>query len=481
MLTFGKNLIFFATLVILASLMHTPAATAADAKSSNEALHGIWAGSPKEGQTVFFVISGRSDGSLRASFGHIDPWNLLSGAWMQSVSLENRALKITSNGDWVTFDGTLEPDGKAIAGNIALSGRKTLPVTLTRSEKIPGPPRPQTPHGPFPYDQREVRYPNAEAGIELAGTLTVPRQGGPFPVVLLIHGSGGGDRNEEAMFHRPFDVYADYLTRRGIAVLRFDKRGVGESGGDWKASAGPKDFASDALAGLKYLSTLPEIDSRHMGLLGQSEGGQVAPLAAMQSKDVSFVVSLAGPAMNMFDLMVLQDGAQAIASGASEKEGELVRGWSARYYAIVRDTADLSVARTKMQELKDKRTPQEVEAFKYLGDSGSLDIDTALEPWFRAEVHNDASKNLTKVQCPILMLFGEKDCQVPGAANCKAAEEAFKTSGNTQAKTMNLPGMNHLFQKCTTGHWKEYGEIQETISPEVLKIIGDWIETQTRH
>jgi len=452
------------------------AGESAKTPAGGEVLVGSWAGTLHDGTQVHFIISRRWNGGLKASFGSVD--RLFSAVWMDSVALTKGKVAISTRNAQVTFEGTLNTNGKSMAGKLKVGGTMRA-LTLAKVVAVPGPRRPQTPRPPFPYEVREVHYPNEAAGIELAGTLTLPRAGAPFPAVLLIAGSGPVDRNEEVLFHRPFEVWADYLTRRGVAVLRVDKRGVRESQGEWSTSD-VHGFAGDALAGLKFLSGLPEIDARRMGLMGQSEGGMVAPIAATMSEDVSFVVSLAGPAMNFFDLIVLQDGAEAMAAGASEKEAQVIRAWSTRYYTIARDTKDLAVARRKLEELKAARTPEERKAFKYLGDVGSLNIDTVLENWSRQCLLLDPGEYLAKVKCPVLALLGGKDCQVPAGPNLKAAEEAFRISGNKDAKAMELPGLNHLFQRCKTGGTSEYAQIEETISPEVLKLVGDWIEAHTK-
>jgi hypothetical protein len=446
------------------------------ASASDDALIGVWAGSLPErsvagdNQGTYFEIGRRFDGGLKASFGIA----LSTGQFAESVTLRNSAVKIVSTSSQLYWEGTLGSDGKSMNGRFVI-GQWSRPLALKKVDTIPGPPRPQTPHGPYPYRVREVRYRNEAAQITLAGTLTLPREGGPFPVVLLICGSGYNDRNCDALYHRPFAVLADCLTRQGIAVLRVDKRGVGESEGNW-ATSWVVDFAGDALAGLKYLSVLPEIDAKRMGLLGISEGGMVAPMAATMSPDVSFVVSMAGPAMKWFDLIVLQDGAEAIAAGATEKEAALIRAWSTRYYTIARDAKNLDEARKALEELKRNRTDEEVKAFKYLGDVGSLNIDNVLEPNLRNCLSLDPGQYLAKLKCPILVIFGEKDSQVPSKPNLIAAEDAFRVGGNKDATAIELPGVNHCMMRCKTGAPSEYAQIEETISPDALKLVGDWIK-----
>ena len=471
------------TVALSSAVLAVPASFAANAVNvtpADEVLVGVWAGSLPEGsvegdnQNAYFEIARCLDGGLKASFGIA----MNTGQFAESITLKDGSVKIVSKSSQLSWEGTLGPDGKSMKGRLVIGKwRRSLP--LTKMDRIPGPPRPQTPHGPCPYDVRDVHYRNEAAQIRLAGTLTLPREGGPFPVVFLISGSGPNDRNSDALYHRPFAVLADYLTRRGIAVLRVDKRGVGESEGNW-ATSDVMDFAGDALAGLKFLSGLPEIDPKRMGLMGISEGGMVAPIATTMSEDVSFVVALSGAAMKWLDVIVLQDGALAVTEGASEKQAALIRAWSTRFYTVVRDTENLAEARAKLKELKEKRTQAEKEAFAFLPDVGTLDIDTVLEPNLRNCFKLDPGQYLAKVQCPILSLYGEKDCQVPAAPNLKAAEEVFKTSGNKNATAKVLPGINHCMMRCKTGALSEYAQIEETISPDVLKLVADWIAAHTK-
>jgi len=442
---------------------------------ADEALVGTWMGE-MDGARIYYRIWRGWDGRLVASTGCIEA--VQSALLVDSAVLTGRAVKITTKRVKLSYDGTLSADNRRIDGSLTI-GKRKRPLVLQKVDSLPGPNRPQTPHGPYPYEARSVHYRNEAAGIVLAGTLTLPRKGGPFPAVLLIPGSGPADRNEEFGFHRPFEVIADYLTRRGMAVLRVDKRGVAESQGDYTKS-NIRDFTSDALAGVKFLAGLPRIDPQRIGLVGHSEGGMVAPIAATESTDVSFAVLLAGPAMSEFDILVMQDGTEAMAAGASEEQAAIIRAWSARYYAIVRDTVDPAEARKKLEALKAARTPQERQAYKFLGDVGSLNIDNALDKGFREDLRADYSRYLSKMKCPVLALIGQKDCQVPAGPNVKAAQAAFRKSANADAKAMELPALNHMFQKCMTGATAEYATIEETISPDALKIMGDWIEAHTK-
>lgn len=377
------------------------------------------------------------------------------------------------------FTGEFSQDGLALHGVWEQSGMQ-LPLTLNSVEEteVPGFNRPQEPQPPYPYIEEEVSYLNEEVGIKLAGTLTKPYGEGPFPVVLLISGSGPQDRNEELMGHKPFLVLADYLTRRGIAVLRVDDRGVGESEGDF-ASATSLDFASDVLAGVEYLKTRSDLNPQQIGLIGHSEGGIIAPMVAAESPDVAFIVLMAGPGLNGEEISYLQSGLIQRAAGVPEevvtRELELLREILTinREVENVQEAEQLIVQATlaRIDELSDAEKEQ-------IGDPDLIiqaQLAQILSPWFRFFQTYDPQPALTKVTCPVLAINGSKDLQVPAKENLTKIEEALQLGGNQNYTILELPNLNHLFQTAETGSPEEYMFIEETISPLALKTMGDWI------
>ena len=293
---------------------------------------GKWLGiikTPGMDLRIAFEISQAKEGGYAAVAHSID-----QGAMnipISTVTLNGDSLRLELKSAFV-YEGRLQPDGSTIEGNW-IQGDST-PLVMKRVDKIPELNRPQTPKKPYPYGEEEVVYQNPSANVSIAGTLTLPKGKGPFPAVLLIAGSGPSDRNESALGHKPFLVLADHLTRQGIAVLRADKRGVGKTTGTF-GSSGVAEFASDALAGVEYLKSRPEVDAKKIGLLGHSEGGGVAPLVAAQSRDVSYIVLLAAPGMSAYDILVLQDGTEAKAGGSTDEQVAFIRGFSRRFYSLV--------------------------------------------------------------------------------------------------------------------------------------------------
>jgi len=346
---------------------------------------------------------------------------------------------------------------------------------------VPEPPaRPQQPEPPYPYTVQDVTFANSEAGVELAGTLTLPDGNGPFPAVVLVSGSGPQDRDEALFGHKPFLVLADHLTRHGIAVLRYDDRGVGRSTGDF-STATSMDFTGDALAAVASLRARPDIRKDGIGIAGHSEGGLVAPMASTRSDEVSFIVMLAGPGVPGIDILVAQGELINRAAGASEDVIEFNRRIQLGLADIVAAEPDPEVAGPRMQVFMHEvieSLPDEVREVIGGGMNDDAIIATVNQmnsPWFRSFLHYDPRPALENVEVPTLAVIGGKDLQVPPSLNIPEIEGAFDRGGNPDATVRVLPGLNHLFQETETGSPAEYGQLEQTMSPMLLDVVTDWI------
>ncbi len=458
--------------IFLMSLLMTPSSVMA----AN--LEGIWQGKLNfSGAQLRLVIHLTKTGENSYSATLDSPEQGAKGIPTSKVVVTPDSLIIEANSIGGRYEGKIVEANK-ISGIWKQSGF-TMPLELSSVEKIEEPKRPQEPKEPFPYDQTEVKFENKQAGITLAGTLTTPRENGPSPAVILISGSGPQDRNETIFNHKPFRVIADYLTRQGIAVLRYDDRGVGASTGDFKTAITP-DFASDVQSGIEFLKTNPKINSQKIGLIGHSEGGLVAPLVASQSKEVAFIILLAAPGLVGEKLLYLQGELIARASGASEEQIKRNVELQQKIFGIIIDTADVPEAEKKLtsmlKESYDGLTPEEQKQMGDFNVFSQSQIKSTLSPWFRYFLTYDPIPTLQKVKCPVLALTGEKDLQVPPKQNLPLLEAALKKAGNKNIVLKELPGLNHLFQTAQTGNVSEYGTIEETFSPLALAEIGEWIK-----
>ena len=339
--------------------------------------------------------------------------------------------------------------------------------------------RPQEPVRPFPYYEEHVTFQNESAKITLAGTLTLPKKEGQFPVVVLISGSGPQDRNEALLGHKPFLVLADHLTKNGIGVLRYDDRGTAESTGDFK-TATSSDFATDAEAAITYLKTREEINKEQIGLIGHSEGGLIAPMVAARSKDVDFIVLLAGPGIPGDELLLMQQRLIAKAGGATEEELKLA-------YKNNKGALDIIVNSTSQKQLKKdlkkyvasiiEKYPEEEEIPEGMSEKKYIkaQVESLTTPWLTYFLKYNPKTSLSKVECPVLAVNGKKDLQVPAEANLRGIKSSIQKGGNTDVTVVAFDNLNHLFQNSETGSPDEYASIEETFSPLVLETISAWI------
>jgi pimeloyl-ACP methyl ester carboxylesterase len=328
-----------------------------------------------------------------------------------------------------------------------------------------------------------VAYENQPANVHIAGSLTLPKGKGPFPAVLLIAGSGALDRDETISYHKPFLVLADHLTRRGIAVLRTDKRGVGKSTGEKPVgdytNTTLMDLADDVFAGVEYLKSRQEIDPKRIGLLGHSEGGVLGPIIASRSPDVAFLVMLAGLGQNNGDIIIYQTTLAAREHGADENTLALMRSWYERLYALLAEDTDSATAEKKIRELHTTLTAEEKEKVGWPDQELDHQIAGQLRPHWRCDLRHDPCAVLKQVRCPVLALGAEMDRLVPAKENLPAIEQALKAGGNTRFTVREFPGMNHGFQTVRPDHTPGKASDGETMSPLVLQTISDWIIAQT--
>ncbi|CAA0183881.1 conserved hypothetical protein [Tenacibaculum maritimum] len=403
------------------------------------------------------------------------------GIPVTNTIFENSKIKFEVNNARIEYSGKLS-DNK-IVGTFKQGGRE-FPMVLSRKaleKEILK--RPQEPSKPYPYYSEDITFQNTKANISLTGTLTFPKKGGNFPVVILISGSGPQNKDGELLGHKPFLVISDHLTQSGIAVLRYDDRGVGQSTGNFKAATSA-DFATDVESAIAYLQTRKEINKEKIGLVGHSEGGLIATMVASTSKDVSFVVLLAGTGVQGNKLLLLQQKLIAKANGVSEIDIKKSIKTNEKLFEMVIKSNDTNKLKTDLTNSINKmlkndtslEIPNGMTKEKFI----SIQVNQISSPWMQYFIKSNPAIILEKIKCPVLAVNGEKDLQVPPKENLTAIKNALKIGGNNNVTIKEFPNLNHLFQECETGLPSEYTKIEQTFSPIVLTEITNWMLNQVK-
>lgn len=446
-------------------------------------IKGTWSGPMKVGAAEITLVINITPGDKDSLTVMIDsPDQGVKGIATSKVRVTADSLIVKSKVLMGSYQGSFEDNYTTLKGTWKQSGM-TFPLDLHHSFEKYSVNRPQEPKPPFPYIEKEVVVKNNKANVELAGTLTLPGSGGPFPAVILITGSGAQNRDEELMGHKPFLVLADYLTRKGIAVLRVDDRGFGKSTGNF-STATTLDFATDVSAEIDFLKTQKEIDSTKIGLAGHSEGGLIGPIVASERKDVAFVVLLAGPGVTGEQILLMQTARMNKMAGYSDKELADEKSLRTKIYTVIKKNSDNEKAATKIKAYVQsaKQKNPHGRGISQMDDvQTDIFIKECTSPWFRTFLVLDPVNYLTKVHCPLLALNGSLDVQVPSKENLAAIEKAMIFGGNSHYSIEEIPDANHLFQHAKTGNVDEYGKIEETMSPEVLEKVAAWINKLWNH
>ena len=376
--------------------------------------------------------------------------------------------------------GKFSTDKKVFVGQW-VQGRST-DLILTQTDQLSFARRPQTPKPPFDYETEDVLFTDANQSITFGGTFTRPKGDGKFTTVLLISGSSQQDRDETIGGHKAFWVIADYLTKNGFAVLRLDDRTVGQTTGQLGTSA---DYAKDVLVAVNYLKNRKEVNPKKIGLVGHSEGGMIAPIAASNSKDVAFIVSLAGMGVSGYDLLLKQSDAALKQMGMSDEYRGYTADLNKTIYAVCRrlpTEGDITDSlKTAFNSWLARQPADRLGQMGLKGKEGESKMTNQFpfigSAWYRYFLKYDPAPTLQKIKIPVLALNGDKDMQVDAAANLTAFEVNLKKAGNKNYKVVTLQGLNHLFQNCQTCTITEYSTLEETFSTKALLIVSDWLKT----
>ena len=446
----------------IASLPETP--------ERPERIEGIWEGAIALGELRIVIHVQHADGELSARVDVPD-----QGARLPADDArfdgERLALRVDAIG--AAYSGTLDGSGSRLQGEWHQG--VGIDLDLVKVEKPSVRVRAQTPKPPFPYRAEEVRLPGGAVDVTLAGTLTVP-EGRGYPAVVLVSGSGPQDRDETVMGHQPFRVLADHLSRNGVAVLRYDDRGVGESTGE-REQAVTADFAADAAAAVAYLRGRGDMDAARVGVIGHSEGGVVVARLAARDRGLSCGVMLAGPAVPGADVQQAQlrevlGAMWFVPDSTVEKVADL----NAALYPAARGPGTWEQRRAEGRAIY----REEFERFNFverallrLQPEGTALVNVVVSPWFAHFLDYDPGVDLAAARVPILALYGELDLQVPAHQSVPALEAIARDTGRFDVRV--LPGLNHLFQTAETGAPDEYPRIEETMAPAALSAIADWV------
>lgn len=383
-------------------------------------------------------------------------------------------LEISARGMGISYTGIFQDD--SITG-IFRQGGLQLPLVLKPTQKTTLS-RSQEPKSPFPYLTRDITFLNEVDGNILAGTLTIPDSTGIFPAVILIAGSGPNDRDEAILGHKPFLVIADHLTRNGFVVLRYDKRGIAKSNGDY-VSATTEDFASDAAAAFHFLKSQSNIDKSRIALIGHSEGGVIAPMVAANDKTVGAIILMAGMGVEGSKLLRQQNIDLMKMGQVPQDTIDQVITTLEKIYVSLKDwkgTVD------EQKELSDEfgilweSIPASIRGKSSRENYIKGNMGAMLSPWYRSFLSLNPTQYLEKVKCPVFAANGEKDIQVEALQNLQAIKESLEKGGNKKYTIKSYNGLNHLFQECETGAIDEYGKIEQTISPQFLTDMTNWLK-----
>lgn len=390
------------------------------------------------------------------------------GIPMDEVTINQNKVLVKSKALQLTYEGTITKD--CIEGIFQQSFLQ-VPLNL-KSDTSEASQRPQEPQPPFPYQIENISFPSLDKSITLSGTLTLPDDLKKHPAVVLIAGSGPSNRDEEIFGHKPFAVIADYLTRQGLAVLRYDKRGIGESTGSLR-EATTLNLAEDVEASIQFLRNHPNIQSNNIGLIGHSEGGIIAPMVASRDQAISFIVLLAAPGMTGKQILKKQNEESIQRSPITNDQKTKALNVAVQYLDYLAQTSSEGTSTEALHNTLDSIISINLAEDIFPQVSREEMIKSTNNNWIIYFLNLDPSEYLKKVHCPILALNGTKDIQVEANSNLKIIESSVKNKELlTVKKYLNL---NHLFQKAETGAINEYAQIQETFSEDVLKDILTWI------
>jgi alpha/beta superfamily hydrolase len=434
-----------------------------------QSLSGNWEGKLEvQGISIplVFHIQESEEGEWKATMDSPDQG--VKGLNVDQVTFKDSKVLLNMKSMGIQYEGEINEDYSIIDGKL-IQGGFPVPLILERKGAVTVLNRPQTPKRPYPYHEEEVEFENEEADILLAGTFFKPKDKTDFPTVIVISGSGAQNRDFDIAGHKIYLVLADYLVKQGIAVLRYDERGVGASEGFF-SFATTADLASDVKAAIRYLQNREDVNEEKIGLIGHSEGGIIAPMLAAEMEDVRYIAMLAGPGVGSDTLILQQTEAIYRLQEDDQQKIDSVLNISSQLYTAVKNIDDIPMLRDSLLAIFQANSEGTELQF-------NQQIAGLMSPWYRYFIKVVPATYLTNVKCPVLVLNGDKDLQVLAEPNTEGIRKALEKGGNEQFTIQILPNLNHLFQTSETGDPSEYTELEETFSPIAMKAITDWINS----
>ncbi len=454
-----KSILYIFILTILAS-----------ASLFSQSIKGTWNGNLDiNGISLAIVVN--IDGLSADSITMDSPEQSAFGIKVDKAEFNDNSFKLEISSLNASLNGEM-PTGDSIKSLFTQHG-KNFPLTLKRGKYVPKPKK-QDPKD-FPYIVEEVEIFNPETNVKLAGTLTAPYEYKCNKIVILVSGSGLQNRDEEILGHKPFLVLSDYLTRNEIAVIRYDDRGFAKSTGD-AINATTYDLSLDAESVVKFIKNDSRLKDMKIGIIGHSEGGMIAPMVALRNSDVDFIVMLAGPAVEISQLMARQNYDVLKSSGISEDIAKQYTKLVTKEYKILKDKK-LSIDEKKPKVFAVMKEMEELVPSGSDDEALQTNVEIMFSPWMYYFINFNPQDYLCKVKVPVLALNGDKDVQVYSKDNLAGVEKAMKKAKNSNYKILELKGLNHLFQKCIFGSPNFYGRNEETFNEDAMKTIAEWIKS----
>ncbi len=436
----------------------------------------LWQGQ-QGSKRVLVELTTTPEGQPRLFFSLPEAW--VNRVEADSLVLTPGGISASCTEENIRFEGTFTSDGDSITATLSRYNQ-TLCPRMGRVDSLQPHYYPQNPRPPYPYRSEEVVYTSCDS-IRVVGTVTIPPGEGPFPAAIIVSGTGKQDRDGTFAGHKPFARIADELTRRGYIVLRTDDRGTGATNGTYEMAT-TRDFARDAWAGIDYLKTLPVTDPSRVGVIGHSEGGQVAFM--LEYPGLAFVVSLAGVGVDGLQILELQNRAilETTPGITPEKVDAFMDLFVTLFRAVHAVPLDQSLdepVRAAFDEWLSRQDTATLEALNFTHGRDesffSRYLYQARGQWYREMIRYNPADYIPRITCPVLALNGDRDIMVPSAENLSSIRQLLDRGDNRRYKIVELPGLNHMFQRCVTGTREEIPDLEDVFSAEALEILGKWL------